>query len=354
MTRTLARTIPGLLVLVFVLGGAVAVGDRLAAQSTSGSWTHYPPQTPSYTALIRPPIKADGSSSFNDGSVIPVKFKLLSSPGAFLFDSVWSNNGGEGEGGDFGDDFATLGFAPDAFLTFADITDLSADYSFTLGNCQGGSLRWSVTLDIGNDDHTTPEEGEPDPRENDRSIFIYYGGYPNFTNCTTGADNQSALNMIGLTDLRYDTSQIGGTFYDTYASAVSLAAGLRIAALTLALDSGWMQEVVDDEPVYKDQRVTLTRAQVNDNVFVPASGVPAETCDLPAAAINVVEDIGGIVEDPNAAQHKFSDVFFRNTNQCTYQYNLDTSSLFFGPGNYSAYLVIDNNAVPNPGRFRLK
>ena len=350
MKPTLRRIIPILVVVCAV----IVISNPASGQSTSGSWSHFPQQVPVYSSVVRPPIKADGSSTFSDGSVVPVKFKLLSGQGAFLFDSVWSNNEGEGEGGVFDDDFASLTFTPSADLTFADITTLKADYSFAIGNCQGGSLRWSVTLDIGNDNDTIPEEGDPDPTANDRSIFIYYGDVPNFTDCTTGANNQSGVNMIGLTDLRYDTSQIGGTFYDTYANASLLAGATPIAGLTLALDSGWMQEVVDDVLVYKDQSVSLTRAQVNDNTFVPVSSHPTATCDLPEASINVVEDIGGIEENPLTAQNKLSDVFFRNTNQCTYSYNLDTSSLFFGPGTYSVYLVINNQVVLNPGRFTLR
>lgn len=349
MRPTLERFIPTLVVCAGLVSGRAS-----SAQSTPGTWSHFPPQTPVRSSVVRPPIKADGSSTFNDGSVVPVKFKLLAGPGAFLFDSIWSNNAGEGEGGVFDDDFAFLTFSPSGDLTFADITTLSASYRFAIGNCQGGSLRWSVTLDVGNDNDTIPEEGEPDPRDNDRSIFIYYGDHPNFTDCTTGANDQSGVNMIGLTDQRYDTSQIGGTFYDSHASAVSLAGSTPIAGLTLALDSGWMQEVVDDALVYQDQSVSLTSAQVNGNTFAPVSGGPAATCDLPEAAIAVVEDVGGIVEDPLTAQRRFSDVFFRNTNQCTYSYNLDTSSLFFGPGTYSVYLVIDNLIVLPPGRFTLQ
>ena len=347
--------------LALAVGTGMCFGEASWAQSTPGTWTHYPPQASTFTSVIRPPIKANGSSSFNDGSVIPVKFKLLTGPGVFLFDSVWSNNevGPGGEEGEHGDDFAFLTFAPSGDLTFADITTLKADYAFALGNCQGGSLRWSVTFDIGNDDNTVPAEGEPDPRDNDRSIFIYYGGYPSFTDCTTGVNNQSGVNMIGLSDLRYDTSQIGGTFYDTYANALQLAGpqtgdfsrpALRVVAVTLALDSGWVQ---DESGAFKDQSVTLTSAQVNGNQFVPVSGAPTATCDLPTAAINVVEDSAGYIANPVSVQQKFADTLFRNTNDCTYSYNLDTHSLV-GPGHYSAYVVISNLAIMNRGQFTLR
>lgn len=306
--------------------------------------------------MVRPPIKPDGSSVFNNGNKIPVKFKLSTAPSAFTFASVYSNNFPEGGEGEHDDDFAFLTFAPSESLTFNQITNLTANYEFTTGNCQGGSLRWQVTFDIGNDDNTVPEEGEPDPTANDRSLFIYYGDYPNFTNCTSEANDQSGTNMIGLSDLRYDTSQLGGTFYDTYANAQNLVDGdsetaaLNVVSLTLALDSGWMQSAPD---VYLDQIVDLASAQVNGNQFVPVTGVPTTTCDLPPALINVVEDVNGTVDDPANAQRKFFDTLFRETSSCTYTYNLDSRSLF-GPGNYAVFLVIGGNAVQSPARFELQ
>ena len=351
MTRTFSM-IAVLVALALCARGSF--GTPASAQSTSGSWSHFPAQVPVFKSVIRPPIKADGSSVVNAGSIIPVKFKLLTGPGVFLFDSVWSNNlVGEGV---FDDDFATLRFTPASELHFDDITDLRANYAFDMGNCQGGSLRWSVTFDINNDNHTIPDpdSGDPDPRLNDKSIFIYYGDYPNFTDCTSEPNNQSGVNMIGLEDLRYDTSQLApGTFYNTYANAVTLADSLTIYNVTLVLDSGWMQEVVDDVLVYKDQSVILTSARVNDNIFTPIAGEAAATCNLPEAGITVVEAVNGPIEDPLNAQFKFNDTFFRNTGQCTYTYNLDTNSLF-GPGNYSVYVVINSIAVQVPGNFTLQ
>lgn len=361
MPRTLNKVLLALAVALALCSGGLIANLSWAQSATLGTWTHFPPQTPTFTAVVRPPIKADGSSVVNDGAALPVKFKLLTGPGVFLFDSVWSNNdvsegGSEGE---HGDDFAFLTFTPAGSLTFNDITNLTANYSFATGNCQGGSLRWAVTFDIGNDDNTVPGEGEPNPTDNDRSIFIYYGGLPNFDDCTSGGNNQSGINMVGLSDFRYDTSQLGGTFYDTYANAQLIAGpqtgdnprpALRVASVTLALDSGWMQ---DETGAFKDQSVILAGARVNDNLFVPVTGNPTATCDLPLAAINVVEDTGGYVVNPLNVQRKIADTFYRNTNDCTYSYELATSSLF-GPGNYKAYVVIDNHIVLNPGSFKLR
>ena len=47
--------------------------------------------------------------------------------------------------------------------------------------------------------------GGKSARARDKALFIYYGDSPNFTDCTT--NSQTGANMIGLGDLRYDTSQ---------------------------------------------------------------------------------------------------------------------------------------------------
>src|SRR5262245_27062740 len=152
MTRTLGRLIPSLIAVTVVC--SLVSGNPTFAQATAGTWTHFPPQQTTYKVAARPPIKADGSSVFSAGSVIPLKFKLATGTSVFLFDSVWSNNNPPDREGISDDNFAFLSFTPAAPTMFSAITNLSADYSFALGNCQGGSLRWSVTFDIGNDDGT--------------------------------------------------------------------------------------------------------------------------------------------------------------------------------------------------------
>ena len=97
--------------------------------------------------------------------------------------------------------------------------------------------------------------------------FIYYGDYPSFTDCTT--NTQSGANMVGLSDLRYDTSQYsGGTFYDTYAHAQALVGTSPIIRVSLVIDSGWQNAPNGD------QRLTVSNTTVNDNVyqFVSSAG----------------------------------------------------------------------------------
>ncbi|HEX6625913.1 MAG TPA: hypothetical protein VF064_19510 [Pyrinomonadaceae bacterium] len=355
--------VAALAVLALCGGGALTGSPSSAQSSTPGTWTIYPAQTTTYTTSVRPPIKANGSSVFNGSSVIPVKFKLSSAPGATKFESVFSNNenGPNGEEPIPDDDFSFLSFEPDGELLFNQLTTLKATYSFIEGNCGGGSLRWQVRVDIlGNNGDPTPTPCDPDdptcvppptPADDDRSVFIYYGDHPNFTNCTTGANDQSGVNLLTLTDLRFDTSQVGGTFYDTLANANSLVGTKQVASASLVLDSGWRQDSLGN---YLDQRVNLGGATVNDNQFTPLSGDPTTTCSLPPATISIqkISD-GGTPADPISVQRPNSDTNFTINNDCTYSYNLDTASLL-GPGTYQVNAVINGSTVATGATFTVR
>lgn len=139
-----------------------------AQAELAGTWELYPPQADSYETAVQQPINADGSSNFkfSGKSVVPVKFSLSKTKGPVVFQSIWSDS-------DTDNDFSFLSFTPSAPLLFSELTNLSTVYNFTEGNCHGGALRWSVRV--------SPTQ----------SVFVYYGGYPNFTDCTTLADNQA-------------------------------------------------------------------------------------------------------------------------------------------------------------------
>jgi len=306
-----------------------------AATTTTGSWVAYPGQQTIYQTQIKKPINADGSSIFaNDTtSVIPVQFGLLSGLGPFVFESIYSDNPGN-----TADDYSYLSFAPSPAITFNQITTLKATYTFTLGDCHGGSLRWSV--------RTSPTQ----------SVFIYYGAVPEFGNggvngCTPSSTlgvDQSGVNMIGQPDLRYDTSQYaGGTFYDSYSHAQTLVGTIPVTSATLVLDSGWAG----------DQRLTLGPTTVNDNTFTPPSATALKsTCNLPAADIRVTKESGtpplGVVNEPVSIQPADTNGHFRIVD-CKYIYNLAVSSLS-GDGEYKVEVVINGNPVPPGATFGLK
>jgi len=330
------RSLFGAVALAAAALSVVLIGAASGSTVTTanGTWTAYPGQSTVSQTAVQQPINADGSSNFkaNGKTVIPVKFGLSTGTGPFVFESICSDNTDPAHcsGGVTANDYSYLSFNPTAAVTFNDITELSSVYAFTLGNCHGGSLRWEIGTASGN-------------------LFIYYGDEPNTTDCTT--NTQSGTNMIGLSDLRYDTSQVGGSFYNTYAQAQALIGTTPITYAALVLDSGWGG----------DQRLTLTSATFKTAAFTdtftpqPASA-PAPTCNLPTdATIKITKTDGvptGDVNEPLSIQPNDNNGIFRVVD-CKLMYNLATSSLS-GVGTYTVSAVINGTPASNPAVFDLK
>jgi hypothetical protein len=285
-----------------------------------------------YQAEVQQPINTANTSNWNSKSkgAIPVMFKLSSRTGPAAFESIGSDGYDGYAPGNFANDFAFMSFTPSSPLLFNQITDLSTKYTFPTGDCHGGSLRWSI--------RTSPTQ----------SVFIYYGDYPNFTDCTT--TNQSGVNMIAQTDLRFDTSQYaGGKFYDNYAGALALVGNTPILRASLVIESGW-QNLPNG-----DQKLNVSDTTVNGNVyqFVTQAGTSsfAPTCVLPAATIEINkltgDAQGAINEEPVQASLVDGGDAFR-TVDCKYQYVLSIPSLK-GTGNYRVEILINNVSVPTPG-----
>jgi hypothetical protein len=186
-----------------VLGTTMLLAGPTHAATQGGSWTLYPPQAQAYSTDVQQPINANGSSNFkNTGrSVIPVKFELSREIGPVVFQSIGSD-------APTGNDISYLNFRPTSLL-FKDLYNLSAVYSFSVGNCHGGSLRWTLTLR----DPVSGQAGDLD---------IYYGTPPSYTECITPGDTQSGLNLITSPDARFEATKIGGVYYDTYANVLAL------------------------------------------------------------------------------------------------------------------------------------
>ncbi len=328
MKRTTLRSLIALAATLSVaaLIGAPAGADTITT-TPNGTWDAYPGQSATYSTTVQQPINADGTSNFkaNGKAVIPVKFALSQGTGPLAFESIGSDT-------NTANDYSFLSFTPNSSTTFNDITRLSANYAFTLGDCHGGSLRWQVRTDASH------------------AVFIYYGGAPSFTDCTTSS--QSGTNLIGLSDLRYDTSQyVGGTFYDTYAHTQALIGTTPIVRASLVLDSGWGG----------DQRLTLSSATFATagytDTFTPApSTAPAPTCNLPTDAQILVTKVDGTetgpVNEVLSIQPNDNNGIFRVVD-CKLMYNLATSSLS-GAGTYHVYAVINGVPVSSPATFDLK
>lgn len=171
-------------------------------------------------------------------------FKLEEAEGAAAFQSVPTQL------------FSWISFTPDTSMAFSDLTNLSAEYDFTTGNCYGGSLRWQIETAAGN-------------------VHVYYGTMPNATNCDVGeSGDQNSLNMLSFSDLRFDSTQLGGPYYGTYADAAAAIGSNPITHLRFVVDSEWVSDQILDPPTVtlNDQSYTSTRAATESLRDVRAAG----------------------------------------------------------------------------------
>ena len=338
------RSVIALSVCVAALVAASPSAATTIVDTSNGTWTAYPGQSTTYQTSVQQPVNADGSSNFksNGKAVIPIKLKLSQGTGAFAFQSIFSDNPTTTT-----NDYSFLDWTPMSTITFADITSLVANYQFTDGDCAGGSLRWTVTLD----DNGT-----------DRNLDIHYqpgaGGIIQQT-CAAGT---SGANLIGSSDTIYVTQPFNhlpysfpSAYNNTYADAVSQLGGLTVEDMTLIVDSGWGAN--------GDQVVNLASATVGvggsspyTETFTPLpASAPAATCPTAPASVQIVKLSGatsGAVNEPITIQPQDDNSMFRIVD-CMYMYNLATSSLS-GPGRYQVTAVIGGVPASGPAVFDLR
>jgi hypothetical protein len=343
----------GALLLVAVLMASPAS----ATPTTTGTWYFHGPQTFTDTtttvpgptvfkSAVRPPINADKSSNWPaKRGVIPVQFDLLGAPTTTTTTTrtydppVWKSLGSDGSV-----TYAGLNLSPS--LTVNDITNLSAIYNFTTGDCFGGSLRWDIYV---------THNGLPQVLE------VYYGTPNGPDQGCSGTNSGSGQNLIttGITPDRFE--MLGGwgvvPSYTTYANALASTHGGtdQVTGVQLTLDSGWKG----------DQRADVSNVTVNDNTWVPkttetlssstVTGAYAKTCDLPAAELRWAKNDAtptGAVNEAESIQPKDTGQFYRQVD-CKYIYNLDVSSLN-GPGTYTVWVRIDGTNIQVPATFDLR
>lgn len=116
---------------------------------------------------------------------------------------------------------------PQGGLTFGALSELSADFNRTDDDCGAGSPRFQLAMDTDGDGTSNG------------NIFVYIGPQPSFAGCSAGWQNTG--NLIGLpnSDPRYDLTQLGGAFYDTYNNALALFGSDTVLRISLVVDSGW-------------------------------------------------------------------------------------------------------------------
>src|SRR5579859_3374048 len=203
------------------LAGIVSSGAASAGTFASGAWTLTAPQTDSFSAQVEQPINPDGSSVWSaKRGIIPVQFTLTDTK-SFVFESLQSGYCSPQPCYNPVNDtaFSDARYVPASPITVADLTSLVANYTWQAGTDHLGSLRWSIETPKGN-------------------VHVYFGDYPNFTSETPGV-NGSGVNLLASSDLRFDTSQVGGTFYDSWAHVIALVGSQPVIAVDLVVDAGW-------------------------------------------------------------------------------------------------------------------
>ena len=130
-------------------------------------------------------------------------------------------------------------------LTLAELDTLSVRYQALVGGVGGGSPRFVVLLDTeGNDgvwDHAVP---------------VYVGSAPSWTDPTGGWRNSG--NFVVTSEKRWDTSQVGGTFYDTFANAKALVGDAPITEIIFVVDGSWK---------FGEQTILVETIQINQYQF---------------------------------------------------------------------------------------
>jgi hypothetical protein len=364
MRRFFAAAALGALALLFTVVGAAGAETPTA----TGTWYFHPAQTFTsssvvthgftYQAAVRPPINADGSSNWPaKRGVIPVQFDLLAAPSTTTTTTktydppVWQSLQSDGSVS-----YATFCLVPlctgPGSLTFSQITNLSADYLFTTGDCKAGSLRWTIYVQHNG---------------NVESVHVYYGnpnGVPDppGQSCS-GANSETGQNLISSITAppnRFEMQGgwgVPGPLYTTYADALASTNGGTdlVVGAQLTLDSGFAG----------DQKANVSNVTVNDNTWVPKTtettttttvdGPAAKTCTLPAAELRWAKNDAtptGAINEAESIQPKDTGQFYRQVD-CKYIYNLDVSSLS-GAGTYTVWVRINGTNIQVPATFDLR
>ncbi len=234
--KTIVRIV-ALFVLCF--GLLFSAGSAALAQSTgddvttpvSGTTDEASSAEASPVAPIETPATEEATSTPDDGEFNPAT--IGEEPGGDFHEEIDGTirltsdvNSGNG--------YALLDLPVPANATFADIQSLGADIMFEADDtCGGGSPRFVIELATGG------------------AVSVYIGDPPNFTGCT---GTVSTGELIGSSDLRFDTSQVGGSFYSTYADALALVGNAGVSSLQLIVDGGWA--AADGEQTVYVQSIT--------------------------------------------------------------------------------------------------
>jgi hypothetical protein len=163
---------------------------------------------------------------------------------------------------------------PAGINTIADLTTLATDYMFTQGSCGAGSPRFAV--EVNNDPDT--------------NLFFYLGPPPNYTGCTSGTWTASG-NLADPGNL-VDATQLGGSFYESYADVVQAYGSDTVTDIALVLD-GQSQTVqfdnsLVDATAYSYEPACTPTGFFRDGIDLTAAQIGGDvTGELDATGCNI-------------------------------------------------------------------
>lgn len=139
--------------------------------------------------------------------------------------------------------YGGVNFTVPAGMTLSQLNNLATDYEFTAGSCAGGAPRFTVDVTNG----TTSG-----------SIFAYIGPAPNYTGCPQNVWGNTG-NLAAPANL-VDATQLGGAFYEPYATAQAAYGSYTVTGISLVTDSDW---VAGNDP----QTVLADNVQINGSTY---------------------------------------------------------------------------------------
>lgn len=151
---------------------------------------------------------------------------------------------------------ASVIYLPDRTMRFKELHTLSTDYRRWRGDCGGGSPRFEIALDTNGD-------GETDGR-----IFVYLGPLYDFTNCSRTWENTGNFIAIGG-DYRWDLTQLGGLFYESYRDAIGRFGEAIIDYIILVIDGSWYPYQVYPLNDPNTQVFQFDQVRVNNETYSP-------------------------------------------------------------------------------------
>lgn len=118
--------------------------------------------------------------------------------------------------------FGGVRFSVPEGLTLADLNNLSTDFILDNSTNGGGSPRFQVRVD-------TPS--------GPRNLFVYIGTPPNYSGDPSNVWTNTG-NLLEGTDL-VDATQLGGAFYQPYASVQAAYGSYEVLSISAVVDSCW-------------------------------------------------------------------------------------------------------------------